>query len=167
MFDVYSYDPTALIGPTMVLLIWGAALLACIVGYVITSIANTRVLKYFNHSRPWGAWVPVYSLVCLTECMTEEDGKIDAFFSKIPKKYFIYWPVAVVAANIMIPYFGTYLGTFVVTFFGAVVYKDLLSQESGQEEIALGIISALFSIVWIIIAFIRFKGQHPIDVVEY
>ena len=166
MSNLYSYDLTTLVGTTVVLLILGVALLVCAAGYIVTSIANARVLKYFNHSRPWAAWIPVYSLVCLTECMTEEDGNIDAFFVKIPKKYFILWPVAVVAANLFLPYFGAYLGTLVATFFAAVVYKDLLSQESGQEEIALGIISAIFQIVWIVMAFVRFKGQRPIDVVE-
>ncbi len=130
-----------------------------VVEYIVASIANVKVLKYFNHSRPWAGWVPVYSLVCLTECMAEEDGKIDAFFGKVPKKYFVFWPVAVVVANMMIPYFGTILGTFVATALGVVTYKDLLSQQSGKEEIALGIVCALFPIAWIIVALIRFKGS--------
>ena len=128
--------------------------------YIATSLANVKVLKYFNHSRPWAGWIPIYAQVCLTECMTEEEGKIDAFTIKFPKKYFVFWPVAVVAVNALVPYLGAMVAPLAATFFAVVVYKDLLSQESGKEEIALGIVCGLIPIVWIIFAFIKFKGQR-------
>ena len=142
------------------LFIFGFAILLVALSYVATSLANVRVLKYFNHSRPWAGWVPIYAQVCLTECMTEEEGKIDAFSLKFPKKYFIFWPVAVIAVNTLVPYLGVMVAPLAATFFAAVVYKDLLSQESGKEEIALGIVCGLIPIVWIVLAFVKFKGQR-------
>ena len=166
MYDVYSSAFESFLGLGAMFLIFLFVFLVSAVCYVISSIANARVLKYFHHPRPWGGWVPIYCLVCLSECMKEEDGKVDAFLGKMGKKYFVFWPVAIVAANAFIPYFGTYLGAFLLAFFSAAVYKDLLSQEAGRDDIALGIISGIFPIVWIIVAFIRFKGQRPIDIVE-
>lgn len=144
----------------------GIVFILFVLSYVATSLANVKVLKYFNHVRAWAGWIPIYAQICLTECMTEEEGKIDAFMFKFPKKFFVYWPVAVVTVNALVPYLGAMVAPLAATFFAVVVYKDLLSQESGKEEIGLGIVCGILPIVWIVFAFIKFKGQYQPTVIE-
>ena len=148
------------------LLFVGIIFIIFVLSYVATSLANVKVLKYFNHARTWAGWISIYGQICLTECMTEEDGKIDAFFMKIPKKYFIFWPIAVMAVNALVPYLGAMVAPLAATFFAVVVYKDLLSQESGKEEIGLGIVCGILPIVWVVMAFIKFKGQYHPTIIE-
>ena len=135
------------------------ALLICAAIYVVGALATKRVLDYFGHPRSWGAWIPIYNMICLTECIdADADGNIDVLSLKVPKKWAIYWPLisllsAVIA--VLAPVIA-----LAVVFCNFIVYKALLEQESGTDELALSIVSALIGIVWWVLCFIIFKGKY-------
>lgn len=141
-------------------------ILALIV-YVITSLANTRVLKYFNHKNTWGAWIPVYNQICLAECMSEDmDGNVTIFGKAVPKKYFRLWPLIPFVCGFISGNIAYYLSLVVSLIGSVIVYKNLLSRESKREETGLAILSSLFGIVWVVLGFSRFKGHVENDVID-